>query len=282
MPLTGAIAAAQVEAVYRRESRRVLATLIRLLGDFDRAEEALQDAFAAALMVKAGFGTAPQKALLARLGRLTGSTGFNGFRGAAQDPAARVAGIVFAAAVLVGLVAPWLAATGERHPPDLPDLLGELGDDGALVDVEPGDELAVRLDADLDHAVAAELHRLAGGRHEVRAEPGGRHVGDLGAPGDGGGAEGRHAVRQRRVREVEQEAAVADLVGVHHVRGDVAVQHHAPLGHLAEGDAVLAHRGVVRVDLLEAGEDLVPALAGRALGGLSHGPIVSQVAPPRA
>ncbi len=49
MPLTGAIAAAQVEAVYRRESRRVLATLIRLLGDFDRAEEALQDAFAAAL-----------------------------------------------------------------------------------------------------------------------------------------------------------------------------------------------------------------------------------------
>jgi RNA polymerase sigma-70 factor (ECF subfamily) len=38
-----------VDAVYRRESRRVLATLIRLLGDFDRAEEALHDAFAAAL-----------------------------------------------------------------------------------------------------------------------------------------------------------------------------------------------------------------------------------------
>ncbi|HEU0054804.1 MAG TPA: RNA polymerase sigma factor [Longimicrobium sp.] len=38
-----------VEAVYRAESRRVLATLIRLLGDFDRAEEALHDAFAAAL-----------------------------------------------------------------------------------------------------------------------------------------------------------------------------------------------------------------------------------------
>ena len=33
-------AAATVEAVYRAESRRVLATLIRLLGDFDRAEEA--------------------------------------------------------------------------------------------------------------------------------------------------------------------------------------------------------------------------------------------------
>ncbi len=37
-----------VEAVYRAESRRVLATLIRLLRDFDRAEEALHDAFAAA------------------------------------------------------------------------------------------------------------------------------------------------------------------------------------------------------------------------------------------
>jgi RNA polymerase sigma-70 factor (ECF subfamily) len=38
-----------VEAVYRAESRRVLATLIRLLGDFDRAEEALHEAFAAAV-----------------------------------------------------------------------------------------------------------------------------------------------------------------------------------------------------------------------------------------
>jgi RNA polymerase sigma-70 factor (ECF subfamily) len=39
-----------VDAVYRAESRRVLATLIRLLGgDFDLAEEALHDAFAAAL-----------------------------------------------------------------------------------------------------------------------------------------------------------------------------------------------------------------------------------------
>jgi RNA polymerase sigma-70 factor (ECF subfamily) len=38
-----------VDAVYQAESRRVLATLIRLLGDFDAAEEALQDAFRAAL-----------------------------------------------------------------------------------------------------------------------------------------------------------------------------------------------------------------------------------------
>jgi len=38
-----------VAAVFRAESRRVLATLIRLLGDFDLAEEALQDAFTAAV-----------------------------------------------------------------------------------------------------------------------------------------------------------------------------------------------------------------------------------------
>jgi RNA polymerase sigma-70 factor (ECF subfamily) len=38
-----------VSAVYEAESRRVLATLIRLLGDFDVAEEALHDAFRAAL-----------------------------------------------------------------------------------------------------------------------------------------------------------------------------------------------------------------------------------------
>jgi RNA polymerase sigma-70 factor (ECF subfamily) len=38
-----------VEAVYRTESRRVLATLIRLLGDFDLAEEGLHDAFTAAV-----------------------------------------------------------------------------------------------------------------------------------------------------------------------------------------------------------------------------------------
>ncbi len=38
-----------VEAIYRSESRRVLATLIRLLGDFDLAEEALHEAFFVAL-----------------------------------------------------------------------------------------------------------------------------------------------------------------------------------------------------------------------------------------
>ena len=40
---------AAVDAVYRTDSRRVLATLIRLLGDFDLAEEAMHDAFTAAV-----------------------------------------------------------------------------------------------------------------------------------------------------------------------------------------------------------------------------------------
>ena len=38
-----------VETIYRAESRRVFATLVRVLGDFDLAEEALQDAFIAAM-----------------------------------------------------------------------------------------------------------------------------------------------------------------------------------------------------------------------------------------
>ena len=38
-----------VDAIYRSESRRVFATLIRLLGDFDLAEEALHESFRAAL-----------------------------------------------------------------------------------------------------------------------------------------------------------------------------------------------------------------------------------------
>ena len=45
----GARVRGTVDAVYRSDSRRVFATLIRLLGDFDLAEEALHNAFAAAL-----------------------------------------------------------------------------------------------------------------------------------------------------------------------------------------------------------------------------------------
>src|SRR5215213_10270357 len=38
-----------LDSLYRVDSRRILATLIRLLGDFDLAEEAMHEAFAAAL-----------------------------------------------------------------------------------------------------------------------------------------------------------------------------------------------------------------------------------------
>ena len=59
-----------VEGVYRAESRRVFATLIRLLGDFDVAEEALHDAFRAALeqWPKAGVPANP-RAWLVSAGR---------------------------------------------------------------------------------------------------------------------------------------------------------------------------------------------------------------------
>src|SRR4051812_18308961 len=49
MPVSGHAAREAVESTYRKESRRVFATLVRLLGDFDLAEEALHEAFRAAL-----------------------------------------------------------------------------------------------------------------------------------------------------------------------------------------------------------------------------------------
>ena len=46
---TATEARVKVGEIYRAESRQVLATLIRLLGDFDTAEEALHEAFTAAM-----------------------------------------------------------------------------------------------------------------------------------------------------------------------------------------------------------------------------------------
>src|SRR5215212_10520115 len=40
----------QLDAIYHEECGRILATLIRLLGDFDLAEDAMHDAFSAALV----------------------------------------------------------------------------------------------------------------------------------------------------------------------------------------------------------------------------------------
>src|SRR6201982_2032078 len=54
--LQTAKAAASVEAVFRREHGRIIASLIRLCGSFDRAEEAMQEALAAALAPGPGRG----------------------------------------------------------------------------------------------------------------------------------------------------------------------------------------------------------------------------------
>ena len=66
---TAACVREMVDAVYRAESRRVFATLIRLLGDFDLAEEALHEAFRAALEQWPRDGVPAQSARLAGVGR---------------------------------------------------------------------------------------------------------------------------------------------------------------------------------------------------------------------
>ena len=50
---------ARLDTLYREESRAVLATLIRLLGDFDLAEEAVQDAFTTGSAMSACPGPRP-------------------------------------------------------------------------------------------------------------------------------------------------------------------------------------------------------------------------------
>ncbi|HEY0141673.1 MAG TPA: RNA polymerase sigma factor [Thermoanaerobaculia bacterium] len=56
----------RLDAIYHEESGRILATLIRLLGDFDLAEDAMHDAFSAALLAwpKEGIPSAPRAWLI--------------------------------------------------------------------------------------------------------------------------------------------------------------------------------------------------------------------------
>ena len=80
--------ATTVDAVYRAESRRVLATLIRLLGDFDLAEEALHDAFAAAVEQWPRDGVpANPRAWLVSAGRFKAIDGCAGARGSTRRSA---------------------------------------------------------------------------------------------------------------------------------------------------------------------------------------------------
>ena len=57
--MTGTAAHEAVERLFREESGRAVATLIRVLGDFDLAEEAVQEAFARALEVWPSRGRTP-------------------------------------------------------------------------------------------------------------------------------------------------------------------------------------------------------------------------------
>ena len=68
--MSEAAGAQGIEEIFRREAGRVLATLIRLLGDFDLAEEAQQEAFATALEQWPALGTpANPRAWLISTGR---------------------------------------------------------------------------------------------------------------------------------------------------------------------------------------------------------------------
>jgi RNA polymerase sigma-70 factor (ECF subfamily) len=93
----------KVEAVYRSESRHVLATLIRLLGDFDVAEEALHDAFASALeqWPRDGMPANP-RAWLVSAGRFKGIDAIrrrSRFDAALTEMAGRVEGVTPAAEI---------------------------------------------------------------------------------------------------------------------------------------------------------------------------------------
>ncbi len=94
---TEAVIRQQTEALYRAESGRVLATLIRLLGDFDLAEEALHDAFRAALEQWPGAGLpANPRAWLVSTGRFKAIDGLRRRArfDALEDRADEVAAIV--------------------------------------------------------------------------------------------------------------------------------------------------------------------------------------------
>src|SRR5271155_4404418 len=97
-----------VENVYRTDSRRVLATLIRLVGDFDLAEEAMHDAFAAAVeqWTRDGVPASPRAWLI--------STG----RFKAIDSLRRRARFDAAVAELVHLTDPAVASVEEQEVED--------------------------------------------------------------------------------------------------------------------------------------------------------------------
>src|ERR1700760_3911953 len=83
-----------IETLYRTESGRVLATLVRLLGDLDLAEEAMHEAFAAALesWPQTGIPDKPRPWLIstARFKAIDGMRRRTRFDGAQRDLAAYI------------------------------------------------------------------------------------------------------------------------------------------------------------------------------------------------
>src|SRR6185312_5624988 len=83
-----------IETLYRSESGRVLATLVRLLGDLDLAEEAMHEAFAAALesWPQTGIPDRPRPWLIstARFKAIDGMRRRARFHGAQRDLAASI------------------------------------------------------------------------------------------------------------------------------------------------------------------------------------------------
>jgi len=101
----------QVENIFRTESRRIFATLIRLLGDFDLAEDALQDAFRVAMeqWPRDGLPENPRAWLV--------STG----RFKAIDSLRRRARYDTARSELAGMLAQEISSVEEQFDEDIPD-----------------------------------------------------------------------------------------------------------------------------------------------------------------
>ena len=101
----------QVDNIYRKESRRIFATLIRLLGDFDLAEDALQDAFRVAMeqWPRDGLPKNPRAWLV--------STG----RFKAIDSLRRRARYDTARSELAGILAQEISSVEEQFDEDIPD-----------------------------------------------------------------------------------------------------------------------------------------------------------------
>ena len=102
-------------------------TLTSLLAArLSRSDEYEADAYASALLVKSGIGTAPQKSLFEKLEALTGARGAGAAQRSVPLPDRRRRGGADHAGDLSAARAPWPAGGGVGHPPSLLDIDGGL------------------------------------------------------------------------------------------------------------------------------------------------------------